>query len=274
MKRTILCSYRNNNTLFCRKSTEDPVANTPTAHIYWEMILLNAGDMVYTVNGKEYHLCKNNLVITRPLDYHALSFASEETYDRYLIVFSEDSLISNVCKEIPPDLDIIDLNGYDHILSLFRKMSHYIEQFDPQTVNTLLVYMIEEILYNAIVISKKSKETELRSVNPVIREALQYINENITRQITLEELADHLHLTKGHICKLFTNHLNTSPKQFILSQKLLMAKKDLYAGSKVTEVCTKYSFSDYSGFYRHYMHRYGHKPSDTAAFASLENDGF
>jgi len=274
MKRTVLHTYRADGVHFSRKVTEEPVDNAPTAHIWWEMILVKGGDVVYMVNGKEYHPRKNSLIITRPLDYHSVSFNSAENYDRYLIVFPENAMISDVCSRMPQDLDVLDLNGNEQVLGLFRKMCSYIEQFDSQTVRILLTYMIEEILYNAIQMAQKAKEAGVRSVNPTINRALQYINENITRQFSLDELADHLHLTKGHVRRLFVSHMNTTPKQFILSQKLLLARRDLCAGSNATEVSAKYGFADYSGFYRHYLHHYGHKPSDAMEAASFVDDGF
>ena len=48
-----------------------------------------------------------------------------------------------------------------------------------------------------------------------IAAAIQYLHENYQQQPTLEEVADHLHLSPFHLQRLFTRWAGVSPKRFL-----------------------------------------------------------
>lgn len=98
--------------------------------------------------------------------------------------------------------------------------------------------------------------------NQMVTRAVQYIGDNIVNTITMDNLAIHLNVNKSHLHHLFARYMSTTPKKFIMSQKLQMARADLRDGAKATEVSSKYGFPDYSSFYRNYVRYFNRKPSD------------
>ena len=131
-------------------------------------------------------------------------------------------------------------------------------------MRTLLIHLTEEIMCNALLIAKEFEATDMCTVNPIINQAVKYITDHITQPLNVNTLAEQLYITKSHLHHLFIKHLKVTPKQFILSKKLILAQRDLRAGGKATEVCANYGFSDYSTFYRCYKAYLGHAPSDEA----------
>ena len=274
MKRTVKHYFRIEELHVSHKITEDPVSNDPTAHGWWELIFVKSGDLTYMVNGKEYRPGKNSLIITRPLDYHSLSFHSAEIYNRYLINFQESVLFTDVCAKLPPNVDVVSCDGNELLCGLFRKFDHYIEQFDQETVKVLLIHLIEEILYNAILIAQKSGEENAPVANKIISRAVRYIDQNITRPISVEEIARQLNITKSHLHHLFATHMKNTPQRYIVSKKLILAHRDLLEGGKPTEICASYGFPDYSSFYRHYIRYFGNKPSEAKKMGFFQDDGY
>ncbi len=268
---TITHSYRSEDIRFSYAIIEPCSDIVPHVHDVWELIFLKKGDISYLVEGKIYHPGKNCLIISRPWERHAITFHNSETYSRYNIVFDEKLLLSNVCKKLPHNIDVINFDGNELVCGLFQKLSYYSEHFDGDTMKALLINLTEEILCNVVIVSKEFEASDICSVNPIINQAVKYINDHITTWLNIETLADHLFITKSHLHHLFMKHLKITPKKYILSKKLILAQRDLRSGSKPTEVCANYGFSDYSTFYRDYKHYFGHSPSTESNVAFLRD---
>lgn len=258
---TITHSFRCEDIRFSYAVVEQCENIIPHVHDLWELILFKKGDASYVVDGKVYRLTKNCLIISRPWVQHSIIFHTPADYARYNICFNENLLTSDVCRKLPQNIDVINFDGNDPVCGLFRKLSYYSEHFQGDTTKALLTHLTEEILCNALIVSKELDTFDVSSVNPLINQALKYISDNITLPLCIDDIAAQLFITKSHLHHLFVKYLNTTPKKFIISKKLILAQRDLRSGSKPTEVCLKYGFADYSTFYRDYRQHCGHAPS-------------
>lgn len=244
------------------------------AHDLWELIYVEKGKLIHKVNGKVYHVEKDSLIITRPMDYHVIEVDAAEGYDRFVVNFREDFLVTDICKKLPQGVDVVNCEDHSQIGGLFRKMCRYTEQFEEDLLTGLVTHLIEEILCNALLIVEEQGKEETKKANCIVSRSLHYIRGHITRPITMEELADYCHITKGYLHHVFVRYMKTTPKKFIIAQKLTLARQDLCTGMKAKEVCAKYSFPDYSSFYRQYMQKYGHKPSEAEKNRGQYNEEF
>ena len=270
---TTIKRYRNNALRFSYKISEKPTSVKVDTHIYWELILIKKGRGVYTVNGKEYSIAENHLIITRPMDLHAITLEGDEPYERYNFAFERNRIYDELLDLLPADVDVINCSANELMRSLFRKVPFYLEQYDMENLDTqkieaLLIQTIYEILCNLLILHRNEGTGKPDTCNQMVTRAVQYIGDNIAKPLSANDLADYLSVSRRYLEKLFSVHLHTTPKQYIIARKLIMARQDLRAGSTAAEVCEKYAFPDYSGFYRQYVKYFGHKPSDAAKIES------
>ena len=261
--RIVKYSYRNSGMHFSYKISDATPDIHPHTHQFWELIFLKHGNMTYRVCGKEYRPAKNSMIIIRPNETHSIIFHDQTVYERYLIHFKETDLYTDVWDKIPVGLDVISLENNELIFGLLTKLGYYTKRFDKESMKVLLIHIVEEILYNSIAISRDSDKDNDFLENPILLRAVRYINENISENISVDDLAVYLSVNKSHLHHLFARYMSTTPKKFIVSQKLQMAREELRDGAKATEVYSKYGFSDYSSFYRNYVRYFNRKPSDT-----------
>ena len=86
---------------------------------------------------------------------------------------------------------------------------------------------------------------------PHINRVLAYIEENLHRELRLEELANLNSLSRYHFARSFRESLGETPYQYILKMRIQRAKGLLLArGATVTDVAAKTGFSDPSQFVR------------------------
>ena len=232
------------------------------AHPFWELIFLKCNNVTYMVNGKIYHPTKNCLIITRPFTHHNLNFRPGEPYVKYLFQFTEDQLSSNICQLLPPDIDVVNFSQNQTVRDLVRKLDLYSQHFNGKTLRSLILHASEELLCNAVICAADSLSENVQATNSLILKAIDYIDENIGRPIRVDEIAQHLYITKAHLHNLFLQNLQTTPKKYIVTKKLILAQRDLRDGIKATKVYANYGFADYSTFYRHYMNHFGYSPSE------------
>ena len=102
-----------------------------------------------------------------------------------------------------------------------------------------------------------------------VRAAVNYITANLPQPIRVESLTDYLGISQSYLFRVFKEQLGESPKQYILSQRLLYAKK-LLAESElsVTQVATSVGFPDVFSFSKFFMSKTGQSPQSYRKYAA------
>jgi len=236
----------------------------PHTHDVCELLFLRKGTPKYTVEGKTYKLSKNTLIFSRPGDRHMIHFDYSGPYERYNILYDEKKVPFDLYRKIPPKLDIINFDGNSIVCELFKKLDYYSEHFEGEKLGRIMKSFVEELFFNISIAVDENNAADhsSASANPFITAALTYIEENLTSSITIDSICEELYITKSHLHHLFISHLQISPKKYILSKRLNLARKAIRSGQKPIEACMQSGFSDYSTFYRDYRNFFGHCPSD------------
>ncbi|MFG5867484.1 helix-turn-helix domain-containing protein [Clostridium perfringens] len=72
--------------------------------------------------------------------------------------------------------------------------------------------------------SLNSTLNELDTLNELyIREALNFIEENYNRNISVEDVSNRCNLSKSYFTRIFKKHMNTTPQEFLIQYKMLQA---------------------------------------------------
>ena len=234
----------------------------PHFHDMTEIIFFKSGDISYQVGGKKYKLSKNMLVLSRPTDIHCIQVDEGKEYERWNILYDEKKLHFNIYEKIPQDVNVINFNENLDIVNIFNKMDFYCKKLSGEDLEKMLINLIEEIFINIIIEVNENRENTYTETNPIMYRALEYIDENLLVIKSIDEICNQLFITKSHLHHLFIKHLNITPKKYITAKRLALARQEIYAGKKATEVCTKCGFQDYSAFFRAYKKHFGKNPSD------------
>lgn len=87
------------------------------------------------------------------------------------------------------------------------------------------------------------------SGDPRIAAVLTYINENLAEELHIDEIAALCHLSKYHLCRLFRENTGLTIMQYVLEQRLAMARELLlHADLPISQVAMQTGFSSFSYF--------------------------
>lgn len=264
MDSKIFYSHREEDLIYdhCLNTNHRRVGISAHTHNFPEILFLKEGDVNFIIDGKQFNLKKNDLVITPPLAIHEINFESDQNYERYVLIFNEQLLGFSFLDALPVGLHVLSFDGNDSMINLFKKIDYYLEQLTGEMSKMMLTNLLQEICVNVILSAKYAKANPYTQTNPIVCEAIAYIDSHLLTLQGLEEICKELFITKSHLHHLFIKHLNITPKKYIATKRLAMAQREISFGAKPTEIYTKCGFSDYSAFYRAYKNQFGYPPSE------------
>ncbi len=230
------------------------------SHSTYEIIFFEQGDADYVVEDRRYKLKKNDLVFTRPFAYHYIEVLSDSAYSRFDVAFDSTFIDEKYMRMIPENIDAVNCSEMGIIAENFRRMKYYSERFGKDDFLELVRSLLKEILYNLSVTAQEEIYASYE-ISPIITRALKYIESNLFKIKSVDEICDKLALSEPYFFRLFKNELKTTPKQYINHKRLQHAQNLIRLGRKPSEAYLECGFETYVGFYKQYVKTFGYSPS-------------
>jgi AraC family transcriptional regulator len=124
------------------------------------------------------------------------------------------------------------------------------------TLAVRLLNNYSSLSVNPFRVSSGSKGLDSRR----LRRAIDYIHSNLTKEITVEELAAAASLSRFHFSRMFKAATGKSPRRFIGQLRLELAKSLLIAGRSIADVAHDCGFSSESNLVRSFRRATGLTP--------------
>ncbi len=118
---------------------------------------------------------------------------------------------------------------------------------------------VEILLETARLLETRDKQKTVFQQTP-LKKALDYINNNFTKQISLHDIAKNSFLSVARLCELFKKQLSTTAGKYLTGKRISHAKKLLSKGKSVTDTAIESGFIDYANFIRTFKNAVGIPP--------------
>lgn len=123
-------------------------------------------------------------------------------------------------------------------------------------VQALILAMAQTLVPSTAPLERPDPQAQLA------RLAVRYIEDNLNRPLTIDEIADHVHVSPRHLTRLFTSFAGTSPGRFIMLARLDRARALLRrTDAPIKEVAEALGFDDVAYFTRRFSQQHGVSPS-------------
>lgn len=201
------------------------------------------GQITYTHNNKTFVSNKHNVVI----------LPKGQTYQ---IHGDKDGFFPVINFECEGFLcDTITIVPTQNIAAVAKEFEHIKNAFIHRKNRLLIMGFFYNMLYH-ISNSKSSISNPLSS-------AIEFIENNVSSEITNETLAKACHLNQEYFRKQFKKVYGISPKQYIIDTRLNIAKQMLCEGIlKINTISEKCGFSNPYHFCRLFKEKTGITPSE------------
>lgn len=233
------------------------------SHDYYELTYIDHGKLDMTLDGKEYHLNKYDLIIYYPGQFHTQSTDEESTCSYLTIMFDMETKmdISLMNRVFKTRKDIYN------VLSAFMKA---IQSKDYLSEEMALAYLNEVLILLYQFDTKTDEESNVNPMqehyeNTLLNEILVFIHNNIFTAFTVEDLCQKFSISRSSLQSLFRTNIHTTPKHYISNLKLNQAKLLIQEHKyTISEISDMLGFTSIHYFSRKFKLQYGLSPTDYA----------
>lgn len=100
------------------------------------------------------------------------------------------------------------------------------------------------------------------SLPPVLQKAIMALHSNFNKPFSLPLLAQRCFVSPYHLCRIFNQHLNMSPLEYLTKLRLKIARQLLEeVGLSVGDVAVLVGYQDWRHFHRLFVRNFGVSPS-------------
>ena len=249
-------------------------------HEFCKLLLLLSGSGGYWVEGERYALQPGDVVLLGSHCIHRPEFDAGEPYERIIIYISPEFLR----RASTPDCDLTDCfrGQWGHVFrpdkAGGRRLQSLAESLERELsgreygrlilCNGILLRLVVE-LGRQLQRGDALLPGPAQPKNDRVLHIMHYIDDHLTEDLSVDELAERFFLSKYHMMRQFRGSTGTSIYTYIIQRRLMLAREQINQGMSATESCFRSGFRSYSSFTRAYGKYFGTTPTGRKCAANL-----
>lgn len=222
----------------------------------YEIFFFISGDVKFFFETSIYKLEPGDVLLIPPNTLHGYSVKNSLNYERIPLHIQQTALLTMFPAEtslikIFQDRNHRILHLNDSAAKYFIEYSNVIIHFEKNKPYgcDILSHAYLRVLLSIIIDTYKHVPYTANNVSPdIIRNAIDYINIHLKEELTVQVIADALYVSTSWLTHLFKKHMGISVWNYVIIQRLLLARTLLENGKTVMEACLESGFSNYAHF--------------------------
>lgn len=231
-------------------------------HEFDKLVILISGKVDYTVEGTTYRLEPWDILLVRHHMIHKAAIDLSVPYER-IIIYLDSAYVERFAPEsgLMDCFAVAEKRRYCLMrpdagsVERLKDALHRLEDtqgdelFGAQLLRgTMLVQLL--VLINRIMLSDNSNKNDAAEPDGKIAPALSYINENLTRELNIDDMAAMCYMSRYHFMRLFKAQTGCTVHNYIRQKRLVLAARLIREGMSASAAAAECGFSDYSAFHR------------------------
>jgi len=255
-------TYKSDKLPFLELTFNKDINGCPKSHIHDKLtiIALKNGNIKLHLKNNELILQKRNIAVINPYQIHCASKMNENSNGLYSLYLDKDWIeelqnnLFGVCESILFVKNIIDdINIYNEFLILCKNL--FSDTFSINKEEQIIQFISKLMMQNC-------DKLVINSKNILACDIKTYIDENINSNLSLEDISKQFLITPFHLIRIFKKELNLTPYQYILNQKINLAKELLSKNISISQVSLDTGFNDQSHLYKYFKQTFSISPKE------------
>lgn len=245
-------------------------------HDFHKILIFLKGNVSYCVEGRTYELTPNDIIFIHAGEVHRPIQHDSTPYERIIIYVSKDFLDSY--RQEKNDLTLCLKHAHENQSHVIRVPSFHSTRLGQIVRELELSFRREEYaneLYHEILFLEFMIQLNRAAIrdgieyiansasNPKMIAIIDYLNEHLTEDLTIDHLADTFYLNRYYLMHTFKEETGCTIGHYITTKRLLMARDLIDGGFPITNACYECGFKNYSTFFRAYKKNFGITPNSS-----------
>jgi AraC-like DNA-binding protein len=232
-------------------------------HDFNKIIIFISGNINYTIEGKSYELQPYDILLVNAGEIHRPSVLDNTAYERIIIyvspqflsTFSEEEYDLNYCfsraKQEHSNVLRIHSMEKSKLYQVCQELEHsFSDQAFGKELYQKILFLEFMIQLNRTAILNHINYLDSAKDNTKLVQILDYINEHLGEEITIDSLSARFYLSRYYLMHFFKEETGYTIGTYITEKRLLLAKNLVQNGCSITEACFQSGFKNYSTFSR------------------------
>ncbi|MEG0792585.1 MAG: AraC family transcriptional regulator [Lachnospiraceae bacterium] len=245
-------------------------------HDFDKITIFLKGKVRYIIEGRAYDLEPYDIVLINHNEIHKPLIDNSVPYERIIVYISPNFM--EAYKTASYDLNYCFEKAYKEHSSVLR--IHSLEKSGLFQITTTLEHSFSDTGYanelyrqvlflefmiqlNRAALKQKLEYINTSSCNHKITEIMNYINVNLTSDLSIEHLSKIFYISRHYMMRLFKSETGYTIGKYITHKRLTLANQMMQKDIPMTQICFDCGFKDYSTFYRAYKNLYHKSPQST-----------
>lgn len=212
----------------------------PATRRYWLFHYVVSGKGIFRIGGKEYSLSSGMMFVIPPLVETYYEADAQDPWEYIWVGFTGT-----------PPMELEDVYTIPQGVRIFEHMkaSHNLNKGKTEFILAKLWELFSLLM----------EETE-EQLDPVDT-ALNLIHSEYMTPLTVQQMADRIHLERTYFSNLFCKRMGVSPKQYLLNYRMEQAMFFLRHGYSVAVSAVSVGYQDVYNFSKMFKRHFGKAPS-------------
>lgn len=224
-------------------------------HPFVEILYFISGDVIYSVDGKKIKLKKGDCLFIKPGSFHFANVNRNILYERYVLKFPESLIPNNLKDELFSNNCIFNLKNIED--EIFKSLDKYCLFLSEENMRIICISKLLELL---VVLTSSTSKKEEKKTSSLINNIVNYIDEHIEDNVTIDQLSNVFSYSKSYISSYFNKEMKISIMKYIRTKRIIHAHILISNGNKPKDVFEMMKFNEYSTFYRQYKKMLNNNP--------------
>lgn len=210
------------------------------------MHYVSKGKGTFKVNNKIFNLKQGGIfIILKGMSVEYMA-SMDDPWEYYWIGFSGSNSIEYLNRTSIIDSYVVTCTENSKIPNIILNMCEISKNYNPSCSDDIvLLRELYSLLYTFIKEFPKEFEYKDKELHTYIQDAINFINSNYMNSITVNEIANHVNLSRSYLYKMFIKNLKVSPQKYLINLRMYKATL-LLKNTKlpIGEVANKVGYTD------------------------------
>lgn len=243
-------------------------------HSFDKVIIFIKGRISYTIEGRSYELQPHDIVLVNRNHIHKPFIDSTVPYERIIIYISREFIdtyktadydLSYCFQKAKQDASYVlrvPNTKNNTLLASTLKLEQSFHDTDYANQLKQQLDVLEFMIHlNRAYIQERFDYVSTTAHNQKILDIMEYINNHLTEDISIDRIADSFYISKYYMMRTFREETGYTVLDYITMKRMILAKKLIEQKIPLTEVALDCGYNGYSTFFRTFKKFYSVAPN-------------